>query len=155
MPISQISLPVTFLTRENFRTENIQFEVVDFETMYNAFLGRPTLTKFMVIPHYAYLVLKMLGPHGVISIRGYVQRAYDYDKESLAEYVLPPRPDHSRLQGFQNVCPAGGCTRQAGTIVYGGIFRGCSHRQHIGSQIGTRARQIPLGKLGHLCMEAC
>jgi hypothetical protein len=89
MPISQISLPVTFLTRENFRTENIQFEVVDFETMYNAFLGRPTLTKFMVIPHYAYLVLKMLGPHGVISIRGYVQRAYDYDKESLAESPPP------------------------------------------------------------------
>jgi hypothetical protein len=50
--------------------------------MYNAFLGRPALTKFMAIPHYAYLALKMSGPRGVISIRGDVKRAYDYDKDS-------------------------------------------------------------------------
>jgi hypothetical protein len=40
------------------------------------------LTKFMAIPHYAYLVLKMLGLHGVISIRRGVKWAYDCDKES-------------------------------------------------------------------------
>jgi hypothetical protein len=56
--------------------------VADFETVYNALLGRQTFTKFMVIPHYAYLVLKMPGPHGVISIRGDIKRAYDCDKES-------------------------------------------------------------------------
>jgi hypothetical protein len=56
--------------------------VADFKTAYNAFIGWPTLTKFMAIPHYAYLVLKMPGSHGVISIRGDVKRAYDYDKES-------------------------------------------------------------------------
>jgi hypothetical protein len=33
-------------------------------------LARPALSKFMAIPHYAYLVLKMTGPHVVISIRG-------------------------------------------------------------------------------------
>jgi hypothetical protein len=38
--------------------------VVDFETAYNAFLGWPALTKFIAIPHYAYLVLKMPGPRG-------------------------------------------------------------------------------------------
>jgi hypothetical protein len=36
----------------------------------------------MTIPHYAYLVLKMLGPNGVISIKGDVKRAYDGDRES-------------------------------------------------------------------------
>jgi hypothetical protein len=36
----------------------------------------------MAIPHYSYLVLKMPEPHGVISIRGDIKRAYDYDKES-------------------------------------------------------------------------
>jgi hypothetical protein len=36
----------------------------------------------MAIPHYAYLVLKMPGPRGVISIRADVKRAYDCDKES-------------------------------------------------------------------------
>jgi hypothetical protein len=73
---------MTFRTQENFRTENIQFEVADFETTYNTFLGRPTLSKFMAIPHYAYLVLKLLGPHGVISIRADVKRAYHCDRES-------------------------------------------------------------------------
>jgi hypothetical protein len=60
-PFGQISLPVTFGTRENFQTKTIQFKVANFETAYNAFLGRPALTKFMAILHYAYLVLKMLG----------------------------------------------------------------------------------------------
>jgi hypothetical protein len=76
-PIDQTTLPVTFGTRENFRTEHLQFEVTDFETAYNAFLGQPTLTKFMAIPHYTYLLLKMPGPHSVISIRGDIKRAYD------------------------------------------------------------------------------
>jgi hypothetical protein len=81
-PIGQISPPVTFGTQENFRTEIIQFKVSDFEIAYNAFLGRLALTKFIFITHYAYLVLKMPGPRGVISIRDYVKRAYDCDKES-------------------------------------------------------------------------
>jgi hypothetical protein len=59
----------------------LQFQVADFEIAYNTFLGRQALTKFMEIPHYAYLVLRMPGPHGVISIRGDVKHAYDYDKE--------------------------------------------------------------------------
>jgi hypothetical protein len=28
----------------------------------------PGLAKFMAIPHYTYLVIKMLGPNGVITI---------------------------------------------------------------------------------------
>jgi hypothetical protein len=35
----------------------------------------------MAIPHYAYLVLKIPGPHGVISVRGDVKHAYDCDGE--------------------------------------------------------------------------
>jgi hypothetical protein len=80
--VGQISLPVTFETRENFRTENIQFEVVDFETAYNAFLGWPALSKFMAILHYSYLVLKMPGPCGVIFVRGDVKQAFYCDRES-------------------------------------------------------------------------
>jgi hypothetical protein len=49
---------------------------------YNAFLNRMELTKFMAIPRYAYMVLKMLGTHDVISLRGDVNHAYDCDKES-------------------------------------------------------------------------
>jgi hypothetical protein len=158
MPIGQISLPATFGTQETFRTKTIQFQMADFEAVYNAFLGRPALTKFMVIPHYAYLVLKMAGPCGVISIRGDVKRAYDCDKVScemadrlaastelqdlkkaLAKSTPPPDP-------VMEVHPAGGRTQQADPVVHGGTFQGCSHRQHLGSQIGIHARQIPSGK---------
>jgi hypothetical protein len=44
-------------------------------------LGWPALSKFMEIPHYAYLVLKMPEPCGILSIRGEVKRAFDYDRE--------------------------------------------------------------------------
>jgi hypothetical protein len=81
-PVGQIFLPVTFGTRENFHTENKKFVVANFQTAYIAFLGRLTLSKFMAIPHYAYLVLKMPGPRGIISIRGDVNQAFDCDRES-------------------------------------------------------------------------
>src|SRR5579859_1393010 len=39
MPLGQISLPVTFGSEENYRTEYIKFEVADFDTGYHAILG--------------------------------------------------------------------------------------------------------------------
>jgi hypothetical protein len=50
--------------------------------MYTAFLGRLMLSKFMAIPHYAYLVLKMLWLRGIISIRGDIKWAFNCDRES-------------------------------------------------------------------------
>jgi hypothetical protein len=47
IPLGQITLPVTFGTAENFRTEYIKFEVADFETSYHAIFERPALAKFM------------------------------------------------------------------------------------------------------------
>jgi hypothetical protein len=82
MPIGQISPLVTFGTQQNFQTENVQFKLANLETAYNAFLGWLALTNFMDILHYAYFVLKMPGPRGVISIRGDIKRAYDCDRES-------------------------------------------------------------------------
>ena len=47
----------------NYHVEHINFYVADFNTAYHAILGRPALAKFMDVPHYAYLVLKMpCGP---------------------------------------------------------------------------------------------
>jgi hypothetical protein len=80
--VNQITLPVTFGTRENFRMKTLQFEVIDSKTVCNIFLGRLSLSKFMVIPHYTYLVLNMPGPRGVISIRGDIKRAFDCDRGS-------------------------------------------------------------------------
>jgi hypothetical protein len=60
-PLCLVVLPVTFGTRENYRTEFIKFEVANFESSYHAILGRLALAKFMAVPHYVYLLLKMPG----------------------------------------------------------------------------------------------
>jgi hypothetical protein len=81
-----VTLPVTFGTKENYRTEYIKFEVADFESLYHAILGRPALTKFMAVPHYVYLLLKMLGKAGVLTFCGDLKKSYDYDQEAI-EYA--------------------------------------------------------------------
>jgi hypothetical protein len=52
-------LPVQFGTPNHFHTDYVNFMVMNFEGTYHAILGRPALTKFMAMPHYSYLVLKM------------------------------------------------------------------------------------------------
>jgi hypothetical protein len=68
-PLEHIYMPVTFGTPENYITEFLRFEVARFDRGYNAIIGRPGLAKFMVIPHYSYLILKMPGPQGIITMR--------------------------------------------------------------------------------------
>jgi hypothetical protein len=48
-PRGTVVLPITFGTRENYRTEFIKFEVANFESSYHAILGRPALAKFMAV----------------------------------------------------------------------------------------------------------
>jgi hypothetical protein len=84
IPLGSVVLPVTFEeTRENYRTEYIKFEVADFETFYHAILGRPAIAKFMAVPHYTYLVLKMPSPTGVLSLQGDLKISFDYDTEAV------------------------------------------------------------------------
>nr|XP_034595225.1 uncharacterized protein LOC117856898 [Setaria viridis] len=79
MPLGQINLPVTFGTPSNYRKEVLTFEVVGFRGTYHAILGRPCYAKFMAIPNYTYLKLKLLGPNGVITIGTTFQKAYECD----------------------------------------------------------------------------
>jgi hypothetical protein len=60
-PLDTMVLPVTFGTRENYRTEFTKFGVANFESSYHAILGKLALAKFMAVPHYVYLLLKMPG----------------------------------------------------------------------------------------------
>jgi hypothetical protein len=69
-PLGSIALPVTFRTEENFRTENVQFDVAEVNLPFNAIIGRPVLYRFMAIAYYGYLVLKMSSPAGVLTVRG-------------------------------------------------------------------------------------
>jgi hypothetical protein len=67
-PLEHIYMPVTFGTPENYITEFLRFKVARFDCDYNAIIGRPGLAKFMAIPHYSYMILKMLGPQGIITV---------------------------------------------------------------------------------------
>jgi hypothetical protein len=82
IPLGSVVLPVTFgETRENYHTEYIKFEVANFETSYHAILGRPAIAKFMAVPHYTYLVLKMPSPGGVLSLQGDLKISFDCDTD--------------------------------------------------------------------------
>lgn len=83
IPLRQITLPVTFGTPNNYHIEFIKFKVADFDSSYHAILGRPALAKFMAIPHYPYLLLKMLVPHGVLSLKGDLKCAFDCDIQAI------------------------------------------------------------------------
>ena len=68
VPLEQIDLPITYGDPSNYRMETLIFEVVRFHGTYHAILGFPCYTKFMAIPNYTYLKLKMPRPCGVITI---------------------------------------------------------------------------------------
>jgi hypothetical protein len=74
-PLGHIYMPVTFESPENYRTEFLRFEVASFDCGYNAIIGRPGLAKFMAIPHYTYMILKMPGPQGITTVRADFQGA--------------------------------------------------------------------------------
>jgi hypothetical protein len=61
--------------------ETLTFEVVRFHGAYHAILGCPCYRKFMAIPNYTYLRLKMPGPNGIIMIGTSVQCAYKCNVE--------------------------------------------------------------------------
>jgi hypothetical protein len=68
--LGSITLLVTFGTEENFRTENVQFDVAEVNLPFNAIIGRPALYWFMAIAHFGYLILKMSSPAEVLTVRG-------------------------------------------------------------------------------------
>ena len=61
--------------------ETLTFEVVGFHKTYHGILGRPCYAKFMAVPNYTYLNLKMLGPHGVITIGTTFYHTYECEVE--------------------------------------------------------------------------
>jgi hypothetical protein len=59
VPLRRIRLNVTFGQPENVCKEPLTFEEVDFPDIYHALLGWPCFNKFMVVPNYTYLKLKI------------------------------------------------------------------------------------------------
>jgi len=84
-PLGQIDLPVCFGTPDNFRQEVLTFDVVGFPGTYHTILGRPCYTKFMAVPNYTYLKLKMPGPNSIITVSTTSQHAYQCDVECVEQ----------------------------------------------------------------------
>lgn len=68
--LGQIRHPVTFGTRDNYRTELIDFDIAHIGLPYNAILGYPALAKFMAATPPAYNLMKMPGGSGVLTVAG-------------------------------------------------------------------------------------
>jgi hypothetical protein len=91
-PLGHIYMPVTFGTPENYRTEFLRFEVASFDYGYNTIIRRPGLAKLMAIPHYSYMILKMSGPQGIITVRANFQGAAECFRVAIqaALTIKPP-----------------------------------------------------------------
>jgi hypothetical protein len=96
-PIGKVTLPVTFGTPATYHTERISFEVVNFHSLYHCILGRQAFAKFMATPHYAYNMMRLPGPHNVITVRGDPDLALECVDNSakLADAVIAAECDNT------------------------------------------------------------
>jgi hypothetical protein len=106
-PIGQVNLPICFGTPAKFRKETLTFEVVGFHGTYHAILGRPCYARFMAVPNYTYLKLKMPGPNGVITVGPSYEHAYECDVECVehGEAVLESATLAVNLDGLAKEIP--------------------------------------------------
>ena len=65
-----IALKVVFGSPDNYRAEELIFDIVPFRSDYQAQLGQPAFARFNAVPHYAYRKLKIPGTRGVITVNG-------------------------------------------------------------------------------------
>ena len=79
-----ITLEVVFGSSDNFRSEELIFDIILFRSGYHALLGRTAFAKFNAVPHYAYLKLKMPGPRGVITVNGNTERLLCTEENTAA-----------------------------------------------------------------------
>jgi hypothetical protein len=96
--LGHIYIPVTFETPKNYRTELLRFEVASFDCGYNAIIGTPGLAKFMAIPHYSYMILKMPGPQGIITVRADFQGAVECFRVAIQAALTSKPPMTSSAQ---------------------------------------------------------
>jgi len=100
LPVGRIDLPVYFDMTTNFRKETLTFEVVGFRGTYHAIIGRPGYAKFMAIPNYTYLKLKMPGPKGVITVSSSYEHAYECDVECIEYGEVSTKASRQSTLGY-------------------------------------------------------
>jgi hypothetical protein len=83
VPQGCVTLPVTFRDASNYCIETLMFLVVNFSRPYHIILGQPCYVRFMAIPSYTYLKLKISRPVGVITVEAKTQRSLDYEQDGI------------------------------------------------------------------------
>jgi hypothetical protein len=155
-PIGKIELDICFGNNSNYRREKLEFEVMDWPSQYQAILGRPAFAKFMAVPHYAYLTLKIPGRKGTITFQGSFEVFNTCDKEfnRLAQ-TFGMTAEYARLKGEtdHNVLPDVGQSLQIKLSMQLRLEKDPSppygpkqdhlHSSELGSRIGKRARRVP------------
>jgi hypothetical protein len=98
--MGRVQLEVFFREKGNNHHKPIWFKVVDISSPYHALLGRLALAKFMVVPHYAYLKMKLAGPRGVITVLGCFKKSMECTRASsqLAEALVIAEEKRQLLQ---------------------------------------------------------
>ena len=61
--------------------------MVGFHETYHAILGRPCYAKFMAVPNYSYLKLKMPSPGEIINVDTSFQHAYECEVECFDHVI--------------------------------------------------------------------
>ena len=94
--------------------------MVDFPGSYHTILGRPCYAKFMAIPNYTYLELKMPGPNDIITVSSAFSHAFTCDREHyeltttvvnstelprLGESSISAVPDYNKPTSSVAFCP--------------------------------------------------
>jgi hypothetical protein len=68
-----------------------------FDCGYNVIIDIPGLAKFMAIPHYSYMILKMSGPQGIITMRADFQGAAECFRVAIQAALTTKPPTTSSV----------------------------------------------------------
>jgi hypothetical protein len=151
-PMGKIQLEVLFSEKNNHRREPIWFEVVDLNSPYHALLGRPTLAKFMAVPHYAYLKMKLPGPRGVITITECYKKSIECAKASskLAEALVIAEEKRQLLQRVAATQPGRPAPSQPAPHL-----KPASSTKEVPPEVGKEAKDFFLGGSPFLEVGGC
>jgi hypothetical protein len=144
LPLGQIDLPVTFGDVRNFRIETLTFKVVEFLGTYHAILVRPAYAKFMVVPNYTYLKLKILGPRGIITVGPTYKRAYECDTECFQFVETTIRSErlhaepHSEDQDVPELSKCAACSFEPAKDVKDAVIFDNGHKHCIGTALDPK-----------------
>jgi hypothetical protein len=151
---------------DNFCKETLTFEVVGFRGAYYAILGRLCYAKFMAVPNYTYLKMKMPGPKGVITVGSSIEHAFDCDVECV-EHAEALALDEALVANLEKLVneDLDSAAKHAGNfeaaeqtkegplnpVAPGG--QGVKGQFHPRPEIGSGARRLPPRQRRHLYVD--